>query len=711
MSEADRARAAAARRAARERAQATSTPDGRRVAPGTTQDQAARIPEGMVYDERSGGYVDAGLVAQRMGPAQGASASFMAGAPFVGEFADEAMGQAYGAATGRSPEVGQEIMRQSREQFQEARPGAGTALEVGGGIVGSLPIAASSVGRAADTFVRGGTKVGNVLRGGAVGLGFGLAEGAAQGAGRAEEGERAQGAAQGAAIGGTLGGALGVFAPLVGAGVEAFARRVKKLDVRAIADEFGISPPAARTVKEALLNDDLDEAAKRLGQLGDDAMLADSGPATGQLLNAAVSTGGDALTTTRRAVEGRAQTVGARLRGRLDDILGKPIGVRTAAREIADSTRAARSSAYQRAYSQAINYADDAGRRIETVLDRVPSGTLRRAVDEANEAMQEAGQRNMQILADVADDGAVVFREMPNVQQLDQIKRALDSIAREAVDQFGRPTQPGLRASRLARDLRDAVGEAVPAYRAALREGGDKIQRDAGLDLGRKLLWSNTTVEDALDFVRSRPSGEAMAAARQGVRETIENTMANVRRTITDPNVDAREAMQIVKELSSRNNMAKLRLILGKAKADELLGELDKQATSLLLRGAVARNSDTAIRQSIQRQVVDEAQPGVVRRTAGNLGNPLEAAREITQDVAGIDPRSMNARQREVFSEIARALTEIRGEDAQRALQSVNKALQGQPLRDAEAQAIARVWAIPGFNAAYQAGQQSLTPQ
>ncbi len=710
MSEADRARAAAARRAARARMEAQQTPDGRQTAPGTTQDQAARIPEGMVYDERRGQYVDTKLSAERQGPVQGAIINYLAGTPFVGEFVDEAMGQALGAF-GRSPEVEQEITRQTREQFREDRPGMATALEVGGGIVGSLPIAASSVGRAADAFVRGGTKVGNVLRAGAVGAGFGVAEGAAQGAGRAEEGDRAQGAAQGAAIGGTLGGALGAFAPLVGQGVEELARRVKRLDVRAIADEFGISPPAARTVKEALLNDDLDEAAKRLSQLGDDAMLADAGPATQGLLDAAVTTGGEALTTTRRAVEGRAQTVGSRLRGKLDDILGKPMGVRAAAREISDSTRAARSSAYQRAYAQPINYADDAGRSIEAVLERVPSGTLRRAIDEANESMQEAGLRNMQIMAEVADDGAVVFREMPNVQQLDQIKRALDSIAREAVDQFGRPTAQGQRASRLARDLRNALGDAAPAYRAALREGADKVQRDLGLDLGRKLLWGNTSVEDVLDFVRNRPSGEAMAAARQGVRETIENTMSKVRRTITDPNVDAREAMQIVKQLSSRQNMAKLRLILGKQRAEELLSELDKQATSLLLRGAVSRNSQTAVRQSIQRQVVDEAQPGVIRRTAGNLGNPLEAAREITQDVAGIDPRSLNARQREVFAEIARALTDIRGADAQRALQSVNKALQGQPLRDAEAQAIARVWTIPGFTAAYQAGQQSLAPQ
>lgn len=705
MSEAQRKRARALQMqaAARSRDMKLRAPDGRTAAPGTTEAEAQNIPPGLVYDPRTGGYVDTGLAAERMGKAQGANASFLAGAPFVGEFMDEAIGSADAAMTGRSPEIGTETMRQSRAQFQESNPKTAMAAEISGGVLGSLPLAV----KGASVAMNASTRAGRIVRGTALGAGAGLTEGAAAGAGRATRGERALGAAQGGVIGGGIGGLLGALAPLVGEGVEALAKRFKKLDVRAISEEFGISAPAARTVKSALENDDLDAAVARLQQLGDDAMLADSGPATGQLLNAASATGGNALRTTRDAVSARSDQIGARLPGRLDSLLGRPKGVRSVARDISQGTARARKEAYDRAFSQPIDYSAG-GRSIETVLERVPPRTLQRAVSEANESMTEAGLRNQQIMAEIADDGSVVFREMPNVQQLDEIKRALDSIGREAIDQFGRPTAQGARARRLARDLRDSIGEAVPEYRTALRVGGDKIQQDEALDLGRRLLFRNTTVEDVRDFTRGGMSQEARDAARQGLRESIEGTLSNVRRTITDPDVDAREAMQLVKDISSRANKDKLRMILGSEKAGSLLDELDRTATALTLRAAVSRNSDTAIRQSIQGQVTDEATPGIARRTLGRGGNPLEAMQTITEGIAGIDPRSMSGREKAIFDEIASVLTRTRGNDAQRALSAVQRALDGQPLKDAEAELIGRLVAGGAVGSGYQAGMQTL---
>ena len=667
----------------------------------TDQDTVQRLMEGARPVDEVQRSRDEQIIGEN--PVAARVQEFNQGVPFVGEYLDEAVGVV-------SPQAA-ENMRKTSDAMERRNPLASGALNVAGGIAYTAPLIAAGAGsKAADFVTRGGSKLTRALRGGAVAAPAAAAEGAASFAGRAEDGERMRAAGTGAAVGGGLGAVLGAFAPMVGEGVASLAKRVKRLDVRAIAEEFGISAPAARTVKEALLNDDLDAAAARLGQLGDDAMLADGGPATGQLLNASSATGGQALRVTRDAVTDRSNQIGARLPKRLDDLLGKPVGVKAAAREISEGTSRARKAAYDRAFSQPIDYAD-AGRGIEDVLTRVPPRTLKQAVDEANEAMTEAGLRNMQIMAEIADDGSVAFREMPNLQQVDQIKRALDSIGREAVDQFGRPTAQGARARRLARDLRDAAAEAVPPYRAALKVGGDKIQRDEALDIGRKLMFKNTTVEDVRDFVRSGISQEARDAARQGVRETIENTLSNVRRTITDPDVDAREAMQLVKEVSSRANKAKLRLILGEGRANALLDELDRAATALTLRAAVARNSDTAIRQSIQGQVRDEATPGLARRTLGNMGNPLESAQEVSQTIAGIDPRSMSQVEKGIFDEIARALTGIRGAEAQRALRAVNRALQGQPIKDAEAQLIGRVVSGAGATGAYQAGKQSLAPR
>lgn len=634
-------------------------------------------------------------LSQMGGAAGGLVAKGVQGVPIIGEFVDEAFNAI-------NPGQGDRL-RALQSATEREYPKSSLAAEIGGGIVGSLPAAIAGTGAA----MQAATRTGRVLRGAAIGAGAGATEGAIAGAGRANDGDRVGGATTGAVVGGTLGGVLGATAPLIGEGVASLAKRIKRLDVKTIADEFGVSAPAARTIKNALLNDDLDTAVSRLRELGDDAFLADAGPATGQLLNSASATGGKALRVTREAVTERSERLGQRLPQKLDDILGAPVGTKQAARQIAQTTAPARKAAFDRAFSQPVDYAGP-GIKIEGVLQRVPPNTMQAAIREANEAMAEAGEKNLQILADIADDGSVTFREMPNVRQLHELKMALDGVARDAVDQFGRPNAQGLRAGRLARDLRSAIGDAVPDYLKALKIGGDKIQTDNALDLGRKLLFKGTKVEDVRDFVKQGLSKESRDAARQGIRAAIEDTLSNVRRTISDPDIDAREAMQAVKEMSSRANKDKLKLILGDTKAKQLLDELDRSAAALALRDAVSRNSDTAIRQSIQGQVKAEATPSLLRRTLGRGGNPLEAAQTITEEIAGIDPRAMSGREKAIFDEIADALTRVRGPEAERALDLVRVALAGQPIKDTEAQLIGRVVAGVGAGSVGQGGLQSL---
>lgn len=637
-------------------------------------------------------------------PVAARAQEFIQGTPFIGEWGDEAVAMV-------SPQAA-ENMRLTSDAMERQNPGQSAALNVAGGITTAAPLAIGAGGaKALDFIAKGSNVLTRGVRAGAVAAPAGAVEGAASFAGRADEGERVREGAKGAGFGAGFGLALGPVASMTGEGVAALAKRIKKLDVRTIADELGISPQAARIVKQGIMSDNLDEAQARLTKLGEDALLADAGPSTGALLDAAATTGGTALKTARDAVEGRSARVGQRLPQVLDGIFGKPKGIKTAAREISQGTASARQKAYDAAYARPIDYSGPKGRQIESVLSRVPPNTLKSAIDEANEALTVAGQRNQQIMAQIADDGSVTFREMPNVQQLDEVKKALDGIARESVDQFGRMNARGLRARKLASELREAVKDAVPLYGRALRLGGDKVQQDEGLVLGKNLLFKGTGVEDVQGFLNQGVSNEAKKAVRQGVRESIELNLSSVRRTITDPNTDAREAMQLVKEMSSRANVEKLRLVLGGPRADRLLNELDRSAAALELRAAVAQNSKTAIRQSIQDQVAEETAPGLIRRTGGNLGNPLDAAREVTQSIAAIDARSMSARERGMFAEIARALTGIKGKDAQGALKAVRAALKGQPLKDAQAELIGRAVAGAAALGLYQSGKQRLTQQ
>ncbi len=672
------------------------------TSPGFATNDQARIQE-IMQGAQPADLVQQDFDQQRIAenPIAARAQEFIQGTPFIGEWADEAVGMV-------SPQAA-ENMRLTSDAMERQHPGQSTALNVAGGVATAIPLAVGAgSAKAADFIAKGSNMLTRGARAGAVAAPVGAVEGAASFSGRADEGERLQEGGKGAAIGGTLATFLGPVASVTGEQVVKIARRMKKLDVRTIADELGISPQAARIVKQGIMSDNLDEAQARLAQLGEDALLADAGPSTGALLDAAATTGGTALKSAQEAVEGRSARLGARLPKVLDGIFGKPKGIKTAAKEISQGTAAARQRAYDVAYFKPVDYSGTNGRQIESVLSRVPPNSLKAAIDEANEAMIAAGQRNEQIMARIADDGSVTFRKMPNVQQLDEIKKALDGIARESVDQFGRMNAKGLRARKLASELRDAVKGAVPSYGRALRLGGDKVQQDEGLALGKSLLFKGTTIEDVKGFLNQGVSNEARKAVRQGVREAIEQNLSNVRRTITDPNTDAREAMQLVKEMSSRANVEKLRLVLGGPRADRLLKELDRSAAALELRAAVAQNSKTAIRQSIQQQVSEETAPGLIRRTTGNMGNPLEAARELSRSIASIDTRSMSARERGMFAEIARSLTGIKGKDAQDALKAVRAALKGQPLKDAQAELIGRVTAGASALGLYQSAKQSL---
>lgn len=681
-----------------------TTPDGGRVVKGASgklsftspgfatsdPDKIAKIMEGATPVDLVQSDLDNERIAAN--PISARGQELINGVPFVGEFADEAVGLVH-------PQAG-ENMRALSDAMEREKPGQSLALNVTGGIAGSVPLAVAGAGMALER----STRLGRVSTGAGLGLAAGAAEGASSEAGRADPGKRLEEAQMGALRGAAIGTVLGALAPLIGEGATAVARRVKKLDVRTIMDEFGLSAPAARTLRASLANDDLDAAAAQIARIGDDAMLADAGDATRQTLDTAMATGGEALRIARTRVDSRAAQSGVRLSKALDNILGPADGVKAAARDISKRTAQARGQAYDRAYAQAINYASSAGRKIEEVFSRIPPGTLQSAIKEANEAMQAKGMKNMQIMAQIADDGSVVFSEMPNVQQLDFIKRALGEVAEGNKDQFGRLNGAGLRANQLAGQLRDALGEAVPAYSRAVRLGGDKIAEDRALDMGRRLLSRATTYEDARD-VLAKASREAKLAAQRGLREQIEDTLSNVKRTISDPNTDAREAMALVKEMSSRANMRKARLVLG-SEAQTLFRELEKAEAALALRAAVSRNSATAIRLAGQDAVKAEVEPGLIRRTLGRGGNPLEGAQQVTEAIAGIDPRSMNQAEQAIFAEIADTLTGLRGAEAEKALRIVNRAMKGQAIKDAEADLIGRVVAGAVAGSGYQAVEQ-----
>jgi hypothetical protein len=558
------------------------------------------------------------------------------------------------------------------------RPKASLAANVLGGVAGTIPLALAA---GASLPATGASMLARTITGMGAGAALGGSEGAISGALDARPGERVKGAVQGGVLGTGLGLGLGAAAPLVGQAAKPVVKRLMG-QANSIAKSMGISKNSAE-ILSAGLGSDVRGAAK-IRMAGEDGMLADAGPGAVQMLDTAIQSGG--ASSAQTAVFKRAAQANARMTSALNMMLGKPSGLKELARGIADTTRGARKAAYDAAYASPIDYAAPTGRAIESVLERVPPRTVRAAVAEANDIMREAGIRNKQIVAKIADDGSVSFGTMPDVLQLDMLKRGLGAVAKAEVDQFGRLTAAGVRAQRLARDLRDAVGTAVPGYRTAVDLGGDKIAQDGALDMGRRMLSSATTREDVADAVRGATAAERKAMG-EGLRAQIDETMSNVKAALTNANMDAREAARAVKDLSSRAAYQKMAILLGEAKARTLYREIGRAADSLGLAANVVSNSKTFTRGQMDARVGAALEPGPVGRAMA--GEPVGAVKRAIQWFTGRTPEALMASKEGVYSEIAKVLTGPRGRDAEKLLVDLLKFKEAGQITDAQAREIA----------------------
>ena len=666
---------------------------------------------------------------------------------------------------------------------------------------------------------------------------------------------------------------------MAGAGIRRLAEWAKGRDVKVIRDTLGVSTDAARVIKAQLDSDDFTAAAQSIQRAGPDAMLADAGPAAGQLLDTAMQSGGAATRIGRDAVEGRAQGAGRRVENMLNAALGRPVGVEGLKKAVRDSTAKVRKDFYDRAFATEIDWNSPAGQELRALLNTTPEDVLRRAgrnrsmaarsaympdsayadefaptvtqrpgpmsgnyaerqevdaffnayreataggqmkrpltyiikqrggIDPSSKAAQDlramgvtptstpglfrvGGMKdldnldtsglpdvlraqiddggnyiNRQALIDaigselrgdaVEDAGAAVARgeaanlerlvpeyqarrnalkaedramargpkapdafgdtvPMKTVQDIDQIKRALDEIERtnDGLGLMGGKTEYGMEAGKRAREIRDKLAEISPVYKRALAEASDTISRVKGVELGAKLLNRNTTREEVAEFLARATKGEKVAAM-QGLRQQIDEAMSNVTPALSrvdftnaESVAAAEGAVKFIKEMAQGANIEKVSALVGKGRARVMFQALDEAATQFQLRLNVARNSATASRLAGQEAVKEITAPGAL----GSLmqGEPGQAMRRIVQTLSGQTSARQMADRQAIYAEIAQALTQQRGPQAQQALSVIQAAMQGQPIKSADAVRIARVLTTGGALGSYQLGQQSL---
>ena len=326
----------------------------------------------------------------------------------------------------------------------------------------------------------------------------------------------------------------------------------------------------------------------------------------------------------------------------------------------------------------------------------------------SNKALRDAGIR--QILVDVADDGTVAFRDLPTVPQLDQIKRGLQSVAYRNTDTFGRLNPDGARYNRLAGELRDATIDATGgtngAYAKAVAAGGDKIAEDEALKLGSEVLSNRVKREDVARMMKNA-NETVRESTRVGIRQQADEIMAQTRRVASDPNVTARQVNSVLAPLSSEATRTKLSLVLGDAEYKSLFRQVDEMSEAFNLRASVSENARTAGRIVAEGRLKDATSPNVVQQLMG--GEAVDAAKSTVQLLTGETKTSQALRTDNVAEELARYLTQQRGETAQAAVRYLSQVSEGRNLTQAQANFVANTLSMTGYFAGTPAAARALS--
>lgn len=626
---------------------------------------------------------------------------FLQGIPFVGEYADEALGYISGRTGGNDQGEATELVRSMQAREERERPVQTVATRFAGGVTATAPLLATW----AAMLPRGMSMVGKTATGLAAGTIGGAAEGAVSGYGAGTDPDtRREGAKRGAVIGGALGGAVGAAAPAVAAGVGSMANRaIDAFTVGKQAKQVGLSRPSYQMLSRTMQADDSlgPTGLKNLVRGGPDAMVADAGPTSRALLDTSIQSSGPAARVARQAVEDRA----ARSAGTINQSLDANMAPLRQTANAGFERQVDLDPLYKRAYANPIDYSDPRAMEIESLIKsgRVPMD----AIKEANDAMRRQGVQSRQINAVIKPDGTIEYETLPDTRQLDYIARALGEVADSADNQgkLGGTTSKGRDYRNLQQDIRKRLRKLNPDYAEALDKAGTEIGRKRAFDYGAELLRPGVTRRDVYEFMKDLPGKAERDELVQGVRQQFDDAIANVRAAVTDQNMDARESMQAIRALSSRATREKVEMLVGQQRAEALYRDLDRAMVAQELRAGVADNSKTYARQNINQMVTENLESGPINQL--REGKIVNSGREALASVLGRSPAERQGLRDQNYEEIARFLTTARGPDAMIALNTLSRIGQRLPANEELAMILARQATAGAAAGAYQIGSQN----
>lgn len=457
----------------------------------------------------------------------------------------------------------------------------GTVAEIGGGLL---------TGVAA-------TKAGPMMRAAQSGLGARMAAGAGEGAflggiagfGNAEGGlvDKASGAAAGTAFGLAAGGAI----PAIGAGVRAATKPVRD----AISARVNPQGFADRKVVERLTADGK-SISQLSNQMREGMSLADAGGASSRtLLRTTVNVPGPAKEKVTAALIRRQFGQGDRLKTAIEKTFADPDAYLSVKDDIAARAKEIAAPLYREAYEKPIPYTQS----LEGILK---TNAGKRALAKAKEMASNEQAPFRQWFANIADDGTITRKRVPDMRAWDYIKRALDDMIDGQTDSITRKTT---NEGRILVDLKNKMLAELdmhnPAYAAARAASADGFVLDRAIETGRKAMTMEPAALRRAVAGMTPPEKEAV---RVGAAEAL-------RKRIDDAGYTHDAVLKI---WGNRRDVANLATLFDDEKQfsafrRQVFAEMRKRATYNAVRG----NSTTAA------QMADMMDAGGLNETVGAL--------------------------------------------------------------------------------------------
>ena len=540
-------------------------------------------------------------------------------------FSDE-IAAALASATGLGGEFGEfdKNLEAERARMAENKRLAG-GFELGGQVLGGLstglglaksgllasaklPMNAGLGSRATAAAIDGG--VAGALFG--AGTGDGLVD-------------RAQGTVSGGLTGATIGGAIPVVASVAKSVASPVVNAVK---ARISPEQFAVSK-----VAERLANDGTDLAQVQR-RVGDGLNIADvAGEGTRDLLRSVTNLPGNARNRITASLTLRQIGQGDRLKSAISKTFADPDSFLTVKDDLAESAANLARPLYEEAYANPVPFS----RSLEKILNTAAG---KKALRKATEIASNEQVPFAQWFANVADDGSVSIKRVPDMRAWDYIKRGMDDVIEGQTDKITRKvTNSGRAVIGLKNRMLNELDRANPAYAEARRTFSGFAQIDDALEFGKT---STRLSPDAVRRKLATMSASEKEAARIGAAEAL-------RKQIDDAGFTNNAIRRI---MGNRSQFQRLKALFDnpsqfKAFRKEIFAEARKQKTFEAIRG----NSTTA------RQLLDAQDAGQIQQAGsvfadaaqGNIGRVISGITNIAARAGGLTP--------EVADNIGRQLT------------------------------------------------------